>query len=128
MGHAKVLLSVESPKAREELFEKIAEDRLSVRELEIEREALPAERRSGRSSGGGKQAVRTKRRRRAATRNGGGRGANVIELEDELSQTIGTKVSISEKKGKGVIRLEFYSPDDFENLRKLLLAGADAVR
>ena len=124
MGHAKILLSVEGPKEQEELFEKIAEDRLSVRELEIEREALPAAP-SDPPTGRAKRTGRKKRRRRAAERNG---GANVIELEEELSQAIGTKVSISEKKGKGVIRLEFYSPDDFENLRRILLAGSDAIR
>ena len=124
MGHAKILLSIDSPKEQEELFEKIAEDRLTVRELEIEREALPVAPAAS-PTGAAKRAVKRKRRRRAAERQG---GANVIELEDELSQAIGTKVSISEKKGKGVIRLEFYSPDDFQNLRRILVAGSDAVR
>ncbi len=114
MGHAKVLLSVSSAKERQQLFEKIAEDRLSVRDLEIAREAVESP--PGRGSGKGG----TRRRRRASKSS---KSPEVVRLEEELTQVLGTKVTIQEKKGRGEIRLEFYSPDDFEHLRKILLAG-----
>ena len=41
-------------------------------------------------------------------------------LEEELSQAVGTKVSIRQGKGKGSVTVEFYTNDDFERIRGLL--------
>ena len=109
-GHAKVLLSVEDDEERRQLFDRIAEDRLSVRELEearqgegqLEPEPVPQPQRGPPP--------------KKKPRLGG--------LEEELSRALGTRVSIVEtggKKNKGKICIEFYSADDFERLRDLLL-------
>jgi ParB family chromosome partitioning protein len=113
MGHAKILLSIPSEKDRQSLFEKIAEDRLSVRELELARESIGDSGRGDRRDGpaGSKK------------RSGARKPANVTGLEEELSRALGTKVTIAEKKGRGVLRIEFYGPEDFNHLRKLLLSA-----
>mgnify|MGYP001333893051 CR=1 FL=1 len=57
------------------------------------------------------------RRRKAAEKS-----PQVQSLEDELGRAIGTRVSIRQGKGKGSIAIEFYSPEDFDRIRKLLTA------
>ncbi|MBI4585421.1 MAG: ParB/RepB/Spo0J family partition protein [Planctomycetes bacterium] len=123
IGHAKVLLSVANPQEQQRLFEKIAEDRLSVREVEIAREALAvqAQKEQAQKQIEGaevKAAPPKKRSRRISPKD-----ANLIGLEEELSQALGTRVTIHHKKGRGIIRIEFYSPEDFEAVRGLLLAA-----
>ncbi len=112
MGHAKVLLSVEDREEQAQLFDRIAEERMSVRELEDARQA------SATTLPGG-EPVREPGRKRVP-----GRSARVVNLEDELSRAIGTRVTITEATGKarkGRIGIEFYSADDFERIRALLL-------
>lgn len=107
MGHAKVLLSIGDPKEQRMLFEKIAEEKLSVRDLEEARpEPAPEE-----------------RRKRRGRRKVGDRSAQAASLEEELSQALGARVVIRQGKGKGSVTIEFYSNDDFERIRKLLLAA-----
>jgi ParB family chromosome partitioning protein len=108
MGHAKVLLSVTDPKEQRLLFEKIAEEKLSVRDLE-----------EARTDAGATPARKAVTRRKAASKS-----PQIQSLEDELGQALGTKVSIRQGKGKGSISIEFYNPEDFDRLRKLLSLGA----
>ncbi len=111
MGHAKVLLAVEDDEDRRELFERIAEERLSVRQLEDAREEAMAARSDGESGG------RPERPRRR-------RDPKIAALEEELRASLGTKVVIQEgaRKGRGRVTIEFYSADDFERIRTRLLA------
>ncbi len=115
-GHAKVLLSVEDTGEQQQLFERIAEERLSVRELETAKEAI---------SETASDAVAPPAPARTPTPK---RSDRIVNLEEELSRAIGTRVNIAEatgggKKGnKGKINIEFYSADDFERIRALLLA------
>ena len=115
-GHAKVLLSVEDTGEQQQLFERIAEERLSVRELETAKEAITET---------ASDAVAPPAPARTPTPK---RSARIVNLEEELSRAIGTRVNIAEatgggKKGsKGKISIEFYSADDFERIRALLLA------
>lgn len=108
VGHAKVLLSVSGEADQMRLFDRIAEDRLSVRDLELARE-MAEPREASKTSGGRK--------------GGKKRPANIVKLERELTEKLGTRVSIQEKKGKGIVKIEFYSPEDFQGLRKILLGG-----
>jgi len=108
MGHAKVLLSVGDPKEQRLLFERIAEEKLSVRDLETARTEVAPPPPSRKSAG----------RKKAA-----GKSPQIISLEEELSQALGAKVAIRQGKGKGSISVEFYSNEDFERIRKLLMAG-----
>ena len=118
VGHAKVLLSVTDPREQMQLFDRIAEDRMSVRELEevvgdLPEPALAAD---GTQGGGRKRGRKNAARKKRA-------GARASEAE--LSETLGTKVTVEEKKGKGVVKIEFYNPEDFEHIRALLMAARD---
>lgn len=107
MGHAKVLLSVSDSKEQRLLFEKIAEEKLSVRDLEnarTEEGATPAR----------KKAIRKKAAEKSP---------QIASLEEEIGHALGTRVKIREGKGRGIIAIEFYTHDDFEKIRKLLLSS-----
>lgn len=109
-GHAKVLLAVEDAEEQRVLFDRIAEERLSVRELDDARRERPE------SEPGEEPAPQRKPPPK--------RSARVVQLEEELSRAVGTRVSIFEprgRKGKGRISVEFYSSEDFERIRALFL-------
>jgi ParB family chromosome partitioning protein len=110
MGHAKVLLSVSDPGEQRELFEKVAEDKLSVRELEGVRETAGSARTEQKGD------PDAQRRRRS-----GNKSPHVINLEEQFSERLGTRVRINEKNGRGRVTIEFYSTEDFERLREILL-------
>lgn len=109
MGHAKVLLSVEDAREQRVLFERIAEEKLTVRDLEEERQAAAAAEEVSQP---------TKKGRRKPTPQ---LPPHVQSLADELSEALATRVRIRERAGKGRVIIEFYSPEDFERIRETLL-------
>lgn len=104
MGHARALLAVPDDVDRLGLAERIVREDLSVRAVE----AL--------ARGGGGVAPR----RRANPR----KTPQVAALEDELRSILGTKVSIQDRRGRGRIRVEYYSPAEFERILGLLRSTA----
>ena len=102
-GHAKVLLSVEDEREQRLLYEKIAEEKLSVRELEgtVDQKKLDAP---------------TKRKRRQPDKK-----PHIASLEERFRESLGTRVRIHEKGGKGSIIIEFYTSEDFERIREHIL-------
>lgn len=108
VGHAKVLLSVGDEKEQRLLFERIAEENLSVRDLETTRDldTSPQE-----------PSEKSKRKKKQRP---GKKKPYLITLEEELSEALGLRVRIRERGGKGVVAIEFYSQEDFERLRGLL--------
>jgi ParB family chromosome partitioning protein len=106
-GHAKVLLSVEDENEQRLLFEKIAEENLSVRDLETTRDLEVPDR--GKK---GKPKRKPKEKK-----------PNLVSLEEELAEALGVRVRIRERGGKGVVAIDFYSKEGFERLRALLLSG-----
>jgi len=110
MGHAKVLLSVSDPKEQRLLFERVAEEKLTVRDLEEERDEV------GESPG------ETKEKGRRGRRTGSSETPpHVASLEEEFSERLGTRVRIREKGGKGKVIIEFYTTEDFERIRQIIL-------
>lgn len=97
MGHARAILSVETPKRQIEIAERVAREGLSVRQVERLAGPVPAAKRKA---------------KRAA------KGADVRDLEARLREALGTKVLVEEgqKPGTGRIVIEFYSPDDLERI------------
>lgn len=110
LGHAKILLSVQASEEQQLLFNRIAEDNLSVRDLEEERDNLERKR----DAEGGSGAPPRGRRKN--------KSPQIANLEEQLSEHLGTRVVIEEGKGKGRLIIEFYAKDDFERLRDLLLS------
>ena len=112
MGHAKVLLSVTDPKEQKLLFEKIAEEKLTVRDLEGARETVGVGGEVGKGIGPAKD-----RRARIGQKN-----PLLVSLEERFSEKLGTRVRIREKGGRGRVVIEFYTGEDFERIRQLILA------
>ncbi len=105
MGHARSLLGLETDDARLALARRIIKEGLSVRAAE---ELV----RSGADA-------RPQRRMRPR------KTAEVAALEGELRRALGTKVKIEDRRGKGRIVIEYYSPAEFERVSGLLKSSTE---
>jgi len=109
MGHARAILALPTDELRRKLANRAMAGRLSVREVErLVRKSLTG-------------TVSTSKRSKPA---------NILDLEDRLSNQLGTKVSIETcKKGqRGRISIEFYSLDEFDRItEKIGLAYAEKI-
>jgi ParB family chromosome partitioning protein len=102
MGHGRALLGLADDVDRLKMAERIVREELSVRAVEnLVRE-------------GGGAASRPKRRSNPR------KTPQVMSLESELRGLLGTKVQIRDRRGKGRIQIEYYSPEEFERILDLL--------
>ncbi|MFN0057537.1 MAG: ParB/RepB/Spo0J family partition protein [Planctomycetota bacterium] len=115
-GHAKLLLAVTEDKCVS-LHQQVLAAKLSVRELEdlvagsSKYVSLPS---TELTSELAKSNAEPSRQLRV-------KAPHIAEQELQFSARLGTKVEIREGRGKGRIIIEFYSTDDFERLRTLIL-------
>lgn len=93
MGQARALLSLDTPAKQLDMLSSMLGQRITVRELE-----------------------RTVSKQNPKSH----RDPNIVYLEDGLRTTLGTKVSISKKGGKGTVTINFYSEEEFDRLMKKL--------
>lgn len=107
-GHAKVLLGVSSKGKRLQLARRLIEEGWSVRALE---EAV-------RIIQEGEQREKATRTKRAS------RDPLLDDVEERLKHSLGTKVRVVHKGGRGKIEIEYYNEEDRERLFELL-TGAD---
>jgi len=109
MGHARAILAVSDAEAQRTLARRIETEGLSVRDIErLAREWGAAPRASDTAP------VATER------------SAHVIDIERQLADRLGTKVSIRDRLGHGRISIDYYSAEDLERLLETLL-GVDRV-
>jgi ParB family chromosome partitioning protein len=101
VGHAKVLLGVANKKKRTELAKRVVAEGLSVRQLE---ELVNSERSVSRRSRRGAKA----------------KSPELVQLEEELQRRLGTRVSVTYRKGAGRISIEYYSDEELERLLELI--------
>jgi ParB family chromosome partitioning protein len=102
MGHGRALLGLADDVDRLKMAERIVREELSVRAVEnLVRE-------------GGGAVARPKRRSNPR------KTPQVMSLESELRGLLGTKVQIRDRRGKGRIQIEYYSPEEFERILDLL--------
>jgi ParB family chromosome partitioning protein len=94
-GHGRALLAVKNNSLRLALADRIVKSSLTVRDIER---------------------LATKRKPAGPKR----RDPEMVSLESELSQLLGTKVRIRTGRKKGNIEIEFYSSDEFERILELL--------
>jgi ParB family chromosome partitioning protein len=100
-GHARVLVSIESPPAQRTLRDLIIKKALSVRQTESLAKKLQAP---------------------AKTNDRGVEGDHYIEsLTRDLQRSLGTKVTITKRDNKGRIIIEFYSDEQLGHLIDRLL-------
>lgn len=102
-GHGRALLMLEMPQEQIVLAHRIVEEGLSVRAVE----RLIAEKRT--ETPASKDPLRTKSAQIKPPR--------VLELEERLRRSLGTKVDLKlDKKGKGELKISFFSAEEFESL------------
>jgi len=99
IGHAKVLLSVTNDYKREKIANIIKNKTLSVRETEKIVNLF-----------NGKRTLKNEEK-----------NANLLDVEEQLQQFLGTKVSIQQKKKKGKIEIIFYSNKDLQRILNLMI-------
>lgn len=110
-GHARALLSVSEQPNRETLFTEILNKGLSVREAEQLSEKLND------SSPGPKK----DRARPARGQSGREQAPELREIEQQLLESLGTKVEVKGSFSRGKIEVSYYSSDDLERLLDLLI-------
>lgn len=98
-GHARALITVKNKTKQEELCKKIIKDGISVRDVE----RLASEEKKTRK----KPLKRVK-------------SSDTLNVERELKEIYGTKVTINSRGNKGTVELEFYSKDELNRLIDLL--------
>lgn len=102
MGHARALLSIEDPAKQKFVFSQAVQRGLSVREVEnLARHNLD-------SAG-------LQRRHKPKAKS-----HELVFIEEDLQQYLGTKVRIEAQKKRGKIIVEYYSPDDLERILTLI--------
>lgn len=97
-GHGRALLSLDNDKHRKIAFQKVVDDGMSVRATEELVKNI--------DKFIGSNEPKTKLYK----------NHEIVAIENELSLKIGTKVSISEKNGKGKVSIDFYSVDDLNRI------------
>ncbi len=108
MGHARALLALSEPAAQIKLAYLIERKGLSVRMVE----AIVKDMKNA-----SQQEEKIQETRQV-------KHPNIIELENEMTQSLGTKVTIQTKGKKthqGKIIIDFYNLDDFDRLREMLV-------
>jgi ParB family chromosome partitioning protein len=108
-GHARALLSVKDSRKMLSLARRIVSDGLSVRQAE----QLAGGRLRGRKS------TRKSRVRKAP---------ELVALERELSELLGTRVRIAGGAGAGRLVVDFYTPEEFEAIVEVMRKGAGDAR
>ena len=99
-AHGRTLIPVEDENLRRALCQRIIKEGLSVRETE----RLVSEQ------------GKTKKKRPAAKV----KNPDVARVEEELKETLGTRVTINQNGKKGRIEIEFFSREELDRLRDLL--------
>ncbi len=113
MGHARALLSLESPESQRELALEVIARGLSVRETERAVKRLLAE--SARRNSGAGSAAATGRAGALST------DANQRAAEEKLSRRLGTKVRITPMKQGGKLEILFYSDAELDNIYSIIM-------
>lgn len=98
-SHARSLLAIEELDKQIELAHRIAEEQLSVREVEIDI--------------GGRGRKKRKKGKRL-------KDPAISELEEELERHLGSRVRIVPRKKGGAIMIEYYSNEDLERIFEVM--------
>jgi ParB family transcriptional regulator, chromosome partitioning protein len=106
-GHARALLSLESPEAQDRLASRIVAEGLSVRAVE-EIVALGGDDAPRKRAPAGRQPV----------------APGLLRLADRLSDLFETRVKVEQGRHKGKIIVEFATVDDLERIVKAMSPGA----
>jgi ParB family chromosome partitioning protein len=108
-GHARTLLAVEQPEQQQALFQETVTQGLSVRALEARVHPRPK---------------KTARAKREAVSD-----ANLQQVQLDLQAALSTHVRFKPGSNavKGVIEIDYYTPEDLDRLYELLQAGSELM-
>lgn len=109
VGHAKVLLGVDSPVHRDAILQQVLENGLTVRQAEELVRNLPSRR------------ARTGRHRRTESTAAANKDPVWIDFEERLAEALGTKVRVQPQGQGGRIVIEFYGHEDIGRLLELIV-------
>ncbi len=109
IGHAKVILSLDTAEAQAMLAGRVIRENLSVRQTEEVVAELQTSRTAAKTSASAK----------------GAPDIHVKALQTRLQEHFGTKVSVRYRKGKGAVEIRFFSDDDLDRVLGLLGVQAD---
>jgi len=99
-GHARAILSIESPAEVREALKAIQKQKLSVRKSE--------------------QLIQNISKRKKKEAKTGSDDIYIRQIIDELKKSLSTQVRIVYKQGKGKIEIDYYSNDELERLTSIL--------
>src|SRR5262249_49271583 len=102
VGHAKVILGLESDKLQKTAADRVMKDGLNVRQTEALVTRLQTH--GATTSKPGSEATPL------AT------DANLVDLENRLRERFGTKVRLKYAKGKGAVEIALFTDDDLERI------------
>lgn len=110
-GHARALLAVANPAAQDALFQQTVDAGLSVRALEALVHPRP------------KQTARKPSQRASVA------DANLQQVQVDLQAALSTRVRFKPGSNavKGVIEIDYYTPEDLDRLYELLHAGSELM-
>jgi ParB family chromosome partitioning protein len=106
VGHAKVILGLAGEKHQQQATERILRDGLNVRQTETLVSHL--------------QARETSTVVKAVPTTPKTKDAHVADLENQLRERLGTKVSLRYAQGKGALEITFFSDADLERILRIL--------
>lgn len=110
MGHAKVILGLEDATQQKLAAERVLKEGLSVRATEeLTSQLQRGNNKSTSSQPNGKATP----------------DVHVTSLQNKLTEQLGTKVSLNYRKGKGAVKIQFYSDEDLERILGLLGVDSD---
>jgi ParB family chromosome partitioning protein len=110
-GHARALLAVKDAKRQQELANEIVAHQLSVRDVEARARAV--------ADGSAKGVAGKKHKNETGSAKV---ESGVRRVEEQLRRRLQTDVSVKASgKGKGVLRISFYSDDDLERVLEIVL-------
>lgn len=95
MGHARALLALEDPGQQSSLAKQIVVKNLSVREVEVLVQGRKKKRHAGKKAN---------------------LDADLKALEEELIRVLGTKVSITGNRKRGVVRISYFSLEELNRI------------
>lgn len=109
VGHAKVLLGLDSRDAQLRIAGRVTRDGLSVRETEQLVAAAGRPPASGAGAGAAKPA----------------RDAHVQDLENRIRERFGTRVHVRYRQGRGAVEIQFHSDDELGRVLEVLGISMD---
>lgn len=102
-GHGRALLAIDDSELQYELAQKVIDDKLSVRELELQIKKM-----------------KNSNERKLVKTNSKANSPYYKDVTERLQNYFGTKVNINDNNNKGKIEIEYYSEEDLQRILEII--------